>query len=123
MHSSTARLRNYSSPAQTILYPTFRCHTTRSKALRLSFIILHETTSSTPPSRPQNPPSHLPSSLSTCTRVFVRDDALQKLFEPPYDGPYKIIRRAEIDYTLEINDKTLLQSNLRKSDSLKSDIL
>ena len=58
------------------------------------------------PPRLQSPSSHLASNLSTCTHIFFRHDALQKPLQPPYDGPYQIIHRAEKHYTLDINGKT-----------------
>eukprot|EP00794_Sanderia_malayensis_P021274 gene21274-biopygen16308 len=58
-----------------------------------------------PNPRPQSPISHVPSSLHSSTHAFVRHDAVRKPLQPPYDGPYKILRRADKHFTLEIHGK------------------
>ena len=55
--------------------------------------------------RPQSPPFHVPSNLSTCTHVFVHHDAVRKPLDPPYDGPYKVLGRQVKYFVLEINGK------------------
>eukprot|EP00794_Sanderia_malayensis_P007659 gene7659-biopygen6241 len=55
--------------------------------------------------RPQATSSHLPQDLATCTHVFVRPDAVRKPLQQPYDGPLKILRRNDKDFTLEIKSK------------------
>ncbi|KAG0428887.1 hypothetical protein HPB47_024160, partial [Ixodes persulcatus] len=38
--------------------------------------------------------------LSTATRVFVRHEAARRSLQPAYDGPYKVLGRAEKHFTL-----------------------
>lgn len=58
----------------------------------------------TPP-RPQHKTTHIPPALSTCTHVFVRVDAVKKPLQPPYNGPYRVIKRTAKFFFLEINGK------------------
>ena len=39
--------------------------------------------------------ANIPQSLSTATHAFVRHDAVRKPLQPPYDGPYPIIKRTD----------------------------
>lgn len=43
--------------------------------------------------------------LESCTHVFVRNDAIRKPLEQPYSGPYRIIKRTDKVFTLDINGK------------------
>ena len=69
---------------------------------------LKETMSQVQPTQsrkqPQRP-TYLPSSLSTCTHVFVRRDAVKTPLQPPYDGPYRVLDRQHKFYTLETRGK------------------
>ena len=55
--------------------------------------------------RLQLPHSSIPHALSTATHVFVRHDAVKKPLQPPYDGPYLVIKRTDKHFTLNINGR------------------
>ena len=42
-------------------------------------------------------------SLSTCSYVFVRHDAVRKPLQPPYDGPYPVLSHQSKFYTLDVS--------------------
>ena len=46
--------------------------------------------------------SNVPASLSTCSHVFVRVDAVRRPLSPPYDGPFAVVARHEGDKTFII---------------------
>ena len=48
----------------------------------------------------------VPKSLSTCTHVFVRNDAHRPPLTQPYRGPYAVEERAEKAYCLNINGRS-----------------
>lgn len=51
-------------------------------------------------------PSHfIEKQLSTATAVFVRNDTVRRPLQPPYDGPYQVLKRNDKFYQLEINGK------------------
>ena len=55
------------------------------------------------PTRPQDSRKvHIHPELSTCTHVFVRHDATQRTLQAPYDGPYKVLHRADKYFTLDV---------------------
>ena len=41
--------------------------------------------------------------LKSCTHVFIRHDAVIKPLQKPYDGPYKIQKRTDKHFTIDIN--------------------
>lgn len=43
--------------------------------------------------------------LKSCDYVFVRDDTVRKPLKPPYDGPYRVIKRGSKVYDILINSK------------------
>ena len=51
---------------------------------------------------PTNRNSHIPASA---THVFVRHDAVRKPLQPPYDGPFRIIKRTDKHFTLDLNGR------------------
>ena len=56
--------------------------------------------------RPVASKSHIPKDLSTATHVFTRHDAVRKPLQPPYHGPYPILKRSDKHYTIKLNDRT-----------------
>ena len=49
--------------------------------------------------------SNIPDGLSTATHVFVRHDAVKRPLQPPYDGPYRVVKRTDKHFTLSINGR------------------
>ena len=48
---------------------------------------------------------HINKDLSSCTHVFVCNDRVRKPLQAPYDGPYKVLDRAEKYFTLECDGR------------------
>ncbi|XP_038061720.1 uncharacterized protein LOC119732334 [Patiria miniata] len=55
--------------------------------------------------RPKQRQSHIPADLDKCTHVFVRHDAVKKNLQPPYDGPFCIIKCASKYFVLDLNGR------------------
>ena len=55
------------------------------------------------PPREYNNPVHLDKHLETCKFVFVRVDAVKKPLTPPYEGPYKVIKRTHKYFIINKN--------------------
>lgn len=55
------------------------------------------------PPRDADRPTYIPKSLESCTQVFVRHDGVRRALQPPYDGPYDVLNRADKYYTLRID--------------------
>ena len=51
------------------------------------------------------PDVFVPKDLQVCTHVFVRVDKVKPSLSPPYEGPYKVVRRTRKFYVLDINGK------------------
>lgn len=58
------------------------------------------------------PPSHgnsralfVSNNLSSCQSVFVRNELMRKSLQPPYDGPYDVVKRLGKTYIIRIGDK------------------
>ncbi|GFT13477.1 retrovirus-related Pol polyprotein from transposon 412 [Trichonephila clavipes] len=45
--------------------------------------------------------------LSQCTDVFLRHDAIRKPLQPPYDGPFAVVKRSEKLITLQQQGKEI----------------
>nr|VZI50841.1 unnamed protein product [Spirometra erinaceieuropaei] len=59
----------------------------------------------TPPrASPAN--SFIPPDMDKCDFAWVRHDAVRRPLQPPYDGPYKVLRRSDKDAVIERNGKT-----------------
>lgn len=43
--------------------------------------------------------------LSTATHVFIRHDAVRKPLQPPYDGPYPVVKRTNKYFVVNINGR------------------
>lgn len=43
--------------------------------------------------------------LSSCTHVFIRNDTVRKSLQPPYDGPYEVLKRNDKYFTIQIKNR------------------
>lgn len=62
--------------------------------------------------------------LATCTHVFLRKDAVRKPLEPPYQGPYQIVRRInDSNYIIrtEAGESTINTERLKPAYTLLDD--
>lgn len=50
--------------------------------------------------------AHVNDNLLTCTHVFVRHDAVKTPLQQPYDGPYKVLKRAQKHFTIDIRGRS-----------------
>ncbi|XP_077491910.1 uncharacterized protein LOC144102535 [Amblyomma americanum] len=48
--------------------------------------------------------------LATCMNTFVRDDTVRRPSQPPYSGPYPVLRRDDKTFTLHVNGNDVLVS-------------
>ncbi|XP_067121361.1 uncharacterized protein [Centruroides vittatus] len=48
--------------------------------------------------------------LQSCSHVFLRNDAVRKPLQPPYDGPYEVVSRGSKTFTLCIKGKETVVS-------------
>ena len=58
----------------------------------------------TPP-RPSQRTPYISPALSTCTHVFIRCDATRRPLQQPYNGPYKVLKREDKYFTLDVNGR------------------
>ena len=54
----------------------------------------------TPTRFPHQHSTYVDPGLTACTHVFLRHDAVRSPLQPPYDGPYEVIKRQGKSYTL-----------------------
>ena len=59
----------------------------------------------TAPRTPAQQRVYINPNLSSSSHVFERHDAVKKPLQPPYDGPYKVLLRADKFFTLDINGR------------------
>ena len=57
------------------------------------------------PTRAAQRQSYVNPALATSSHVFVRHDATRKPLQQPYDGPFKVVKRAAKYYTVDINGR------------------
>ena len=50
-------------------------------------------------------PTYIPSDLNSAPHVFIRDDSVRKPLQPPYRGPYPVIRRTDKFFVVDRNGK------------------
>ena len=55
-------------------------------------------------------PVYLPSDLQTADKVFLRRDAVRRPLQPPYDGPYKVLKRSSKYFEIDVNGRVTLVS-------------
>ena len=58
-----------------------------------------------PPCQPKHQHINVSDLLHTCTHVFVWHDAIRKLLQAPYDGPYKVVNRNKKHFTVNIKGR------------------
>ena len=57
------------------------------------------------PVRTSMNPVYLPRDLDTAAKVYLRRDAVRLPLQPPYDGPFPVVKRSPKYFTLRINGK------------------
>ena len=63
-----------------------------------------------PTRQPQHRQTYISIDLTTCTHVFIRHDAVRKPLQPPYDGPFLVVKRSPKFYTIDYNGKPTMIS-------------
>ena len=58
---------------------------------------------SSPPRQPTNNYGNILKGLATATHIFIRQDVVRKPLQPPYDGPFLVVKRTDKHYTVNIN--------------------
>lgn len=56
----------------------------------------------TPPSQHRTQKPFVHNRLADCTHVFIRHDAVRKPLQPPYDGPFKVKKRSDKYFTVQL---------------------
>ncbi|XP_075533797.1 uncharacterized protein LOC142566801 [Dermacentor variabilis] len=83
--------------------PQDGCTATAAYALRLRDIM--ENLRTTPPRRAAPRVVHVPSELTSCRHMFVRHDAVHRPLQPPYNGPFRVLRRGEKQFTIDLRGR------------------
>ena len=65
----------------------------------------HMATCKLTPARAVQRKTQVPKELSTCSHVLVRIDAVRKPLQQPYKGPYRVLKRKERFFTLDVDGK------------------
>ena len=55
--------------------------------------------------RPTQQTTHIADGLSKATHVFVCHDAVRKPLQPPYDGPFPVVKRTAKHFTVTVNGR------------------
>lgn len=58
-----------------------------------------------PASRHTQPSSFIFKDLATATHIWLRDDTVRRPLQPPYTGPYRVIRRGDKTFTIDLKGK------------------
>ena len=58
-----------------------------------------------PTRQPQHRQTYVSNELTACTHVFVRHDAVRRPLQPPYDGPFLVLKRSPKFYTVDYKGK------------------
>ena len=48
----------------------------------------------------------MPKDLSTCDFVYIRTDSVRKPLQPPYTGPFRVLKRADKHFTVDVKGKS-----------------
>ena len=57
------------------------------------------------PPRPTKGNSQVSEPLSTATHMFIRHDTVRKPLEPPYGGPYPVVKGTDKHFTADIDGR------------------
>ena len=97
IYGTTLRLPGDFFSAPTIEDPSSFVSRLRSSMQHLQFV----------PTRWHGHPAvYLPPDLRTATHMYVRRDSHKPPLTRPYDGPFRVLRRFDKHFTLDINGKT-----------------
>jgi cleavage and polyadenylation specificity factor subunit 1 len=59
-----------------------------------------------PPPRNQQKATYVPRELQSCSYVFLRTDAARSPLQPPYEGPFRVLRRGDKQFTIDHAGRT-----------------
>ena len=68
-----------------------------------------------------NTSSQVPRTLTACTHVFIRIDAVCRPLNPPYEGPHKVLQKGPKTFTVERSGKPYTVSINRLKPAFTSD--